>query len=231
MAAAAAALLRRRVVVARGVLAVRVAVARRAAVGVAERAVRRRVVARAGVVRVVVRRRAELVRAVVRRVRVAGRAAVVRRVAVRRAGLRPARAGAGLWLTAASSFFSISTRRFSNALSWVVMVRFNVAALAGVRVARLAVVRLAVVRRTPVRVAVLRLALGLRVVLAAARAGLRLALVLRGVRGIDWIPPFGLRGTNLHLGAPKSRLIVGYYRGCACDVDEDVPNRVSARVR
>ncbi|MGC2207387.1 MAG: hypothetical protein WA724_05960, partial [Candidatus Dormiibacterota bacterium] len=58
--------------------------------------VRRRAVAAAGVARLVVRRR----------------------VVVRRAGLRPGRAAAdGARPTAASSFFSISPRRFSSALS------------------------------------------------------------------------------------------------------------------
>jgi hypothetical protein len=127
----------RRLVLRRGALeAAADRVVRRAAVARGLRAVRRRVVAAAGAARLAVRRRVVVVRravaapgvarlAVRRRVVVVRRAAAgvarlaVRRLAVvRRAGLRPGRATVDTARpTAASSFFSMSPRRFSNALS------------------------------------------------------------------------------------------------------------------
>jgi hypothetical protein len=66
---------------------------------------------------VVAVRRAVAARVPVRRVRVVARPVVVRRVVARRAGLRAARAVVGVLFTAASSFFSMSARRFSSAFS------------------------------------------------------------------------------------------------------------------
>jgi hypothetical protein len=136
-------------------------------------------------------------RAVVRRVRVAGRAvvvrlAVVRRAVVRRTGLRVLRGAAALRVTAASSFFSMSARRFSRAFSCAERFLLSEAAVGAVRVVRRAVVRRAVVLRAVVRAAV-RLVAGLRVVLAAGRAVVRLVPVLLGVRGMDESPPRLLR--------------------------------------
>jgi hypothetical protein len=168
----------------------RVAAARRgpAAFRAAVAVVRRRVVvARAVVVaRVAVRRRAEVVRGVaVRRARVlADLVPVLRRAVERRAVLRPLRGAVAVRPTAASSFFSMSARRFSNAFSWAETVRVRVAAVGAVRVVRRAVVRRAVVLRAAVR-----LAAGLRVVRVAGRAVVRLVPVRLVVRGMCPTPP------------------------------------------
>ena len=215
--AAAAARAGRLAAVVRGARAARVVAAR-----VAE--VRRRAVARAGVVRAVLRRRAVVVRAAaVLRLRAAARGAVARRVAVRRAGLRAVRGAAALRLTAASSFFSMSARRFSNALSWVETVLVSDAAVGAVRVVRRAVVLRAVVLRAVVLRAAVRLVAGLRVVRAAGRAVVRLLPVLLGVRGMVPIPPSGFSAR--FCGALKFRSSRDIAAGCGCDVSESAPNR------
>ena len=173
------------------------AAVRRGAAALAVRVVWRLVVARAGAVRVAVRRRAVAVP--VRRVRVVARAAVVRRVVARRAGLRVVRAAVVERVTEVVSFFSRSVSRFSSAFSWAVIARFTEAALGAVRVVRRGAVLRAVVRRAVVRAAV-RLVAGLRVVLVAERVVVRLVPVLLVVRGIGPGPPSRL--SALLAGAP-----------------------------
>jgi hypothetical protein len=111
---------------------------------------------------------------------------------VRRAGLRALRGAVAVRVTAETSFFSMSVRRFSNALSWAVIVLVSEATVGAVRVVRRAVVRRAVVLRAVVRAAG-RLVAGLRVVRVAGRAVVRLVPVLLGVRGISPVPPSLLR--------------------------------------
>ncbi|MGH2929468.1 MAG: hypothetical protein ACRDL8_14795 [Solirubrobacteraceae bacterium] len=187
-----------------------VAAAVRRGVAAVVRAVRRRRV----VVVVAGLRLREVLRAAVRRPPV---------LAVRRRTVRlPGRRALVVLLarpTAASNFFSISTRCFSNALSWAVSARVDAALEVAAAVLRRAAGRRAVVRRTLVRLlaarrtpvrALARLVLDLRVVLEAGRAAVRLVPVLLVVRGISSDPPVCFGGNGVDC-TPKIGLCLGVF--------------------